>query len=210
MIRSRRRTLLVMGACGLALGAAGGIVASASQDSPDQVGPTSTARLGSTFEILSRTDSLPEVPNTAGSAIAANPRAGMPDADAGPARQLATYKGAGLIMMPGTGEASRVCFMTTGLRFTVGCSDKAQLGNGRMVLSVPLARETADTITTTPRVDFLIVPDEVTGVSTSDGPAAIEANVAIAERPNGGPMGAVEYELRDGRRVVVEFATADP
>lgn len=207
----RRRTIVALALSGLALGAGGGILAVASQDAPERVDELSTARLGSSFSILDNVEDLPVAPNPAGPAIAANPRAGVPDAAATPARRLASHKGAGLILMPGDGSLDRVCFMTTGQRFLVRCADRADLASGRIVLSVPLAKETPETITTTPRVDFLIVPDEVVSVATADGPAvSISGNVAIAERPAGGAMGTVDYRLRDGRGVSLEFATAGP
>lgn len=210
MTWNRRRTVLAIAVCAVALAAAGAIAVGASLSDPEPVDTLSTARLGSTFTTLEHIDQLPAVPNTAGAALAADPRLGVPDADVGPARKLASFGSAGLIIMPGDGGSTRVCMMTTGHRFLVQCLDKEQLGNGRVVFPTPLVAETAETTMTVPRVDFIVVPDEVVGVVTDDGPAKIEGNVAIAERPHGGPMGSVEYELKDGRRVKVAFASVSP
>lgn len=197
-VKRNRRLLAVVVSSGVVVG--GAAIHGIAQDSPTQVGPLESIALGrhlSVFDDVTRLEP-------------ADADGGLPTAEAdiasGGAYVVASFKNARLLMMPGAGDSPDVCFKALGgIGVGVLCTVKAALVDGRSVLSVSLVRETATTVGTTPRVDFVIVPDEVTRVVSEDGPATVHFNVAILERPHGGPLGRLTYELADGRRVTAAF-----
>ena len=191
-------------ACGAGVAAAVSAVRSTAEDE------TSVVSLGSGVKSVTAMSTLPRAAADAAARLAATTRDLEKQTPASEVYQLATFRDAGVVVMAVPNKPDRVCLATTGRRTTATCLDGKDLLFGRTVLSVPLVQEKAGSIASTPRVDFFVVPDEVVGVTTSDGTTVPSQNVAIVERPRGGPLGTVTYELSDGRRVGLAFASASP
>lgn len=202
----RRTIAAVVGLVLIATGVASLAIATNSDTST--VGPVDSMVLGTKIGALDRIQSLPEVSDTESVRFALE---GVGEAqDASEARVLAKSDGAEVAVVGAPDATQRVCFATTGYRYSALCRDRDRLLEGRTVISVPLEPLTASTLATQRRIDFFVVPDEVKSVSTSDGTAAVIDNVASVERPEGGPVGAVTYEREDGRTITFEFAPATP
>jgi hypothetical protein len=206
----RKRTLVLTIALGAAAGGAvalGGLQATTEEAPP---ATTAASALGAQLTAVAQMEKLPIAAPSSDVDLRTTPAVNGRAGRAAQAFQLAAFKTAGVVIMRDPAGAGRVCLATTGERHLATCLDANDLLSGRTVLSVPLKPENPESLTTTPRVDFFVVPDEVASISTVDGKGVAVRNVVAIERPTGGPVGTVTYTLTGGRQHALAFASANP